>query len=88
MVGIVLVGVFNTKDVNNQTEGDVTSLVLSQSSREWDQMVSKGGKYCNHLIVGQLACLGKAIHASPDHDIHTVVVNEWGQVMVLFEGSR
>jgi hypothetical protein len=44
-------------------------------------MISKGGKDCNQLIVGQLACFGKAIHAFPDLTIHTVVVNEWGQVV-------
>jgi hypothetical protein len=40
------------------------------------------------LIVGQLACLGKAIHALPDLNIHTVVVNEWGQVVLVDDGSR
>jgi hypothetical protein len=88
MVGIALVGVFNTKVVSNKTEGDVTSLVLSKTSSEWDRMVSKGGKGCNQLIVGQLACLWKAMHAFPDFNIHTVVVNEWGKVILFYDDRR
>jgi hypothetical protein len=38
MIGIILVGLFNIRVVNNKTEGDVMSLVLPQSSNEWDRM--------------------------------------------------
>jgi hypothetical protein len=43
MVGIFLVGVFNTKIVNNKTEGDVSSIVLPETSCEWYRMIAKGG---------------------------------------------
>jgi hypothetical protein len=51
-------------------------------------MVSKGGKACNQSVVGQLACLGEAIHAFPDLHLHTDVVDEWSPVVLKHNSRR
>jgi hypothetical protein len=43
MLGIFFVGVFHTKVVDNKAEGDITSIMLSETSSERHRMVSKGG---------------------------------------------
>jgi hypothetical protein len=88
MLGIFLVGIYNTKVINNEAEGDDRSIVLPETSAERYRMVPKGGQGCDKLIVGQFTCLGKTIHAFPDLRIHTVVLNDWGQVLLLHNGRR
>jgi hypothetical protein len=88
MLDTFLAGVVNANVVNYKAEGDVRSIVLSETGGEGYMMVSKGGKGCNQLIVGQLACFRKAIHAFPDLQIYTVAVDECIWTVLLHSDKR
>jgi hypothetical protein len=66
VLGIVLVCVFNSESVDDQSKGDGSSFVFPQSGSDVGGCMAMGFEELLEAVVGKFASLGQSVHAFSD----------------------
>lgn len=85
MFTIRAVDILNAKVVNNQREGDGTSLVFEETGCVFRLVVARGREMFDEPIVGNFAGLWEAIHAFTNLDVNVAIVDFVREVVLVHD---
>jgi hypothetical protein len=83
VLGVVAANVLDTKVVHHQKKDDRAGLVCEEAKGMGDRSVPMGEEVGLEPVVGYNAGLGQAVHALPDLYKDFVVVDQWGELVLL-----
>ena len=79
--GIRTLSVADTKVIDNKGKDQVGVVVAPKARRDGLGTVTMGSKTFDKLVIGDLASLGKAVHALTDFKVDESIVNKFGDVI-------
>lgn len=82
MFGVGSVGVAHAEVVDDEAEDGVAGGMAPEAMSEGARCIAVGGEVGDKLVVGEAACLGKAVHSATDFDVDEAIVEEGFQVVL------
>ena len=86
MINILLVGVLDSKIVDNEGEGEWACIVFPKAGREGHGCVTVGRQMFYKMVIGNASGLGEAVHPFSDFDVDVTVVDEGTEIVLGHDG--